>query len=138
METIIFETNRAVSAVQSVIVVSNEKEMERAMRDQRFYHLSIAQERQLFYSKLVLGLLEITFASGWCREHEFISGHGEIFVPRNVCVRACRIARCLLKFPTNSHTLHRYHNLLGLTWCHSHISSEIRHLFEKANLRRGL
>lgn len=85
METIIFETNRAVSAVQSVIVVSNEKEMERAMRDQRFYHLSIAQERQLFYSKLVLGLLEITFASGWRREHEFISGHGEIFVPRNVC-----------------------------------------------------
>lgn len=36
-----------------------------------------------------LGLLEITFASGWCRERQFISGHGEIlFLEMCVCVHA--------------------------------------------------
>lgn len=47
MEMIIF-----VPAVQSVIMVSEEKEMEHTMRDQRFYHLSVAQECHLFNFKL--------------------------------------------------------------------------------------
>lgn len=46
-------------------------------------------------------------------------------------VCADRIACCLLKFHTKSHTLHCSHNLPGFTSYRLHISSEISHLFKK-------